>query len=65
MKNHNDVRPNETIPMPPFNYLPREEFGGHDRRLALQLQQEELAPDLEAMRQNDPDSYRMVVYSWA
>ncbi|MCB1759967.1 MAG: hypothetical protein KDI68_09350 [Gammaproteobacteria bacterium] len=65
MKRHNAVRPEECIPLLPFNYMPRESDSAADRQLTLHAPQEELAPDLEAMRQNDPDSYRMVVYSWA
>jgi hypothetical protein len=35
-----------------------------DQRPALYVNNPEPEPDLEELKANDPDSYRMVVYSW-
>ena len=65
MKSKSQVRPYEDFPTIPRDYVPRAYREEDVQRAALQLTEAELAPDLEALKESDPDSYRMVVYSWA
>ena len=53
--------------MPPYLYgrqgSPAEI--SEDQRVALYLPEPEYTPSLEELKERDPDSYRMVIYSWA
>ena len=53
--------------MPPYPYGRRTGPAGmfQEQRIPLYLPEPEYSPSLEALKEHDPDAYRMIIYSWA
>lgn len=67
MNDSSDIKQPTDYPIPPYLYGRHTGLAesAEDQRIALYLPQPEYAPNLEALKETDPDSYRMVIYSWA
>lgn len=66
MKNYESIGSTPELPTLPYLYGWKSGASAmpSEQRLALYVSSPEPAPNLEELKTNDPDSYRMVVYSW-
>ncbi|MCB1763683.1 MAG: hypothetical protein KDI27_11185 [Gammaproteobacteria bacterium] len=67
MRDRNAVKYSSDQPLPPYLYGWQATPDGmaEGQRVALHLPEQDYAPDLQVLKESDPDSYRMVIYSWA
>jgi len=67
MNHRNNLKQTADLPMPPYLYGRQTDFdnSSEDQRIPLYSPETEYATGLEVLKESDPDSYRMVIYSWA